>query len=89
VEEDQAMSIWKRLQTPGRDQMDAAVRDAQRQTFRDLSEATACTLENALAPDKPDERCDLCHDYKPTNFARIVKGPAIIFADLCAECRGD
>lgn len=42
-----------------------------------------------LAPDKRLERCDLCHDNKPTKFARIVKGPAIIYADLCAECRGD
>ena len=140
------MSIWKRLPIPGRDQMDAAVRDAVRQTFPDLSAATESTLENAppvvtrllamctqaisdrqvelcphirpawesgsaipvywvlwrpdraacercymtwLAPDKPLARCDLCHDYKPTKFARIVKGPAIICADLCAECRGD
>jgi len=42
-----------------------------------------------LAPDSPDKRCDLCHGHQPTDFARIVKGPAIILANLCAECRGD
>jgi hypothetical protein len=42
----------------------------------------------APEPGYPTESfCDLCHQQKPTDYLQLARGPAIIHADVCDDCK--